>query len=157
MVMIRLYLDILLLSSPLSRHFSGQKSEFTAWTRNARYYAKGVGFLSAFVSDPPQYIAVQGVLDTENSVLVDGGYSRESVNMHALAWNFLSTALKSKSDKSTLYRCTSPREAWDALLAWYGPQTTGAKSDVSLRLHSFKIAPGSNPLEEMGRIEHIAA
>ena len=93
--------------------------------------------MSAFVSDPPQYIAVQGVLDTENSVLVDGGYSRESVNMHALAWNFLSTALKSKSDKSTLYRCTSPREAWDAALAWYGPQTTGARSDVSRRLHSF--------------------
>ena len=113
--------------------------------------------MSAFVSDPPQYIAVQGELDTENSVLVDGGYSRESVNMHALAWNFLSTALKSKSDKSTLHRCTSPREACDALLAWYGPHTIGAKSDVSRRLHSFKIAPGSNPLEEMGRIEHIAA
>ena len=96
-------------------------------------------------------------MDTENSVLVDGGYSRESVNMHALAWNFLSTALKSKSDKSTLYRCTSPREAWDALLAWYGPQTTGAKSDLSRRLNSFKIAPGSNPLEEMGRIEDLAA
>ena len=93
---------------PLSRHiafkltpvplFSGQKPEFTAWTRNARYYAKGVGFLSAFVWDPPQYIPVQGELDTENSVLGDGGYSRERVNKHALAWNFLSTALKSKSD-----------------------------------------------------------
>ena len=45
---------------------------------------------------------------------------------------------------------TSPREAWDALLAWYGPQTTGAKSDLSRRLNSFKIAPGSNPLEETG-------
>ena len=115
-VMIRLYLDILLLSSPLSRHFSGQKSEFTAWTRNARYYAKGVGFLSAFVWDPPQYIPVQGELDTENSVLGDGGYSRERVNKHALAWNFLSTALKSNNNKSIRDRCTSPREAWDALL-----------------------------------------
>ena len=33
--------------------FSGKRPEFTAWTRDARYYAKGVGFLSAFVSDPP--------------------------------------------------------------------------------------------------------
>ena len=33
--------------------FSGKKPTFTAWTRDARYYAKGVGFLSAFVSDPP--------------------------------------------------------------------------------------------------------
>ena len=125
---------------PLSRHiafkqsavpsFIGQKPEFTAWTSDARYYAKGIGFLSAFVSDPPQYIPV-GELDTENSVLVDRGYSRESVHVHALAWNFLSTALKSKSDKSILHRCTSPREAWDALLAWYGPQTTEAKSDLS--------------------------
>ena len=48
--------------------FSGKKPEFTAWTRNARYYAKGVGFLS--VSDPPQYVPV-GELDTENSVLVE--------------------------------------------------------------------------------------
>ena len=38
-----------------------------------------------------------------------------------------------------------------------GPQTTGAKSDISRRLNSFKIAPGSNPLEEMGRIEDLAA
>ena len=42
--------------------FSGKKPEFTAWTRDARYYAKGVGFLSAFVSDPPQYVPV-GELD----------------------------------------------------------------------------------------------
>ena len=44
--------------------------------------------MSAFVSDLPQYIPV-GELDTENSVLVDREYSRESVHMHALAWNFL--------------------------------------------------------------------
>ena len=100
--------------------FGGKKPEFTAWTRDARYYAKGVGFLSAFVSDPPQYVPV-GELDTENSVFVGRGYNRERVHIHALAWNFLSTALKSKSDKSILHRCTSTREAWDALLAWYGP------------------------------------
>ena len=41
--------------------------------------------------------------------------------------------------------------------AWYGPQTTGAKSDLSRRLDSFKIAPGSNPLEKMSRIEDLAA
>ena len=34
---------------------------------------------------------------------------------------------------------------------------TGAKCDLSRRLNSFKIAPGSNPLEEMGRIEDLAA
>ena len=136
--------------------FSGKKPEFTAWTGDARYYAKGVGFLSAFVSDPPQYVPV-GELDTETSVLVERGYNRERVHIDALAWNFLSTALKSKSDKSILHRCTSPREAWEALLAWYGPQTTGAKSDLSRRLNSFNIAPRSSPLEEMGRIEDLAA
>ena len=118
--------------------FSGKKPEFTAWTRDIRYYAKGVGFLSVFVSDPPQYVPV-GELDTKNSRLVGRGYNRERVHIHALAWNFLSTALKSKSDKSILHRCTSPREAWDAFLAWYGPQTTGAKSDLSRRFDSFKI------------------
>ena len=105
------------------------------------------------MSYPPQYVPV-GELDTKNSILVGRGYNRESVHIHALAWNFLSTALKSKSDKSILHRCTSPREAWDALLAWYGPQTTGAKSDLSHHLNNFKIAPGSNPLEEMGRKVH---
>ena len=108
------------------------------------------------MSDPPQYVP-GGELDTETSVLVGRGYNRERVHIHALAWNFLSTTLRSNSDKNTLHRCTSPREAWDALLAWYGSQTTGAKSDLSRRLNSFKIAPGSNPLEEMGRIEYPAA
>ena len=46
---------------------------------------------------------------------------------------------------------------WDALLAWYGPQTTGIKSDISGRLSSFKMAPGSDPLKEMDRIEGLAA
>ena len=63
---------------------SGKKPGFTAWTRDARYYAKEVGFLSVFLSDPPQYVLV-GELDTENSVLVDRGYSRASVTIHALA------------------------------------------------------------------------
>ena len=40
---------------------------------------------------------------------------------------------------------------------WYGPQTTGAKSDLSRGLDSVKIASGSNLLEEMGRIEDLAA
>ena len=88
--------------------------------------------------------------------LVDMGYSRESVHIHVLAWSFLSTALNSKVDKSKLHRCASPREAWEALLPWYGPQTTGAKSSLSRRLNIFKIAPGSNPLEEIGRIEDLA-
>ncbi|CAN0519492.1 unnamed protein product, partial [Laminaria digitata] len=61
------------------------------------------------------------------------------------------------SDKSILHRCTSPREAWDALLEWYGPQTTGAKSDLSRRLNSFKIGTGSNPQAKIGRIEDLAA
>ena len=63
---------------------NGKKSEFTAWTTDARYYAKkGVGFLyvSIFVSDPTQYIPV-GDMDTENSVPVDRGYSRESVHTY---------------------------------------------------------------------------
>ncbi|CAN0597874.1 unnamed protein product, partial [Laminaria digitata] len=131
-------------------------SEFNPWTRDARIHAKTIGFFGVFVSEPPEYVPV-GELDTENQVLVDRGFTTESVQRHTLAWSFLSTALKSKSDKSILHRCTSPREAWDALLAWHGPQTTGAKSDLSRRLNSLKIATGSNPQAEMGRIEDLAA
>ena len=63
---------------------SRRKPEFTAWTRDAKYYAKEEGVLSSFVSDPPQYVPVRE-LDTENSVLVGKGYNRESVHIHALA------------------------------------------------------------------------
>ena len=34
---------------------------------------------------------------------------------------------------------------------------TGAKSDLSRRLNSFNIAPVSNSLEDMGRIEDLGA
>ena len=108
------------------------------------------------MSDPPQHIPIEE-LDTKHSVLVDRGYSRESVHINTLAWNFLSTVLENKSDKCILHWYTSPREAWGALFAWEGPQTTGAKSNLSRRLDSFKIAPGSNSLEQMGRIEDLAA
>ncbi|CAN0489075.1 unnamed protein product, partial [Laminaria digitata] len=56
-----------------------------------------------------------------------------------------------------LHRCTSSREAWDALLAWYDPQTIGAKYDLFRRLNSFRISTGSNPQAEMGRIEDLAS
>ena len=134
----------------------GKKPEFTASTRDARYYVNRVGFLSAFVSDPPHYVPV-GKLDSDNSVPVGRGYNRERVHIHVLAWSFLLTALKGKSDKSILHRCTSPREAWDALLAWYGPHKSGDKSHLARRLNSCNIGPGSNPLKEMGRIEDLDA
>ena len=70
---------------------------------------------------------------------------------------FLSATLKSKINKRTLHSCTSPREACDALLALYGFQTVGAKSDLSRRLNGLKIAPRSNSLEDMGKIEDRAA
>ena len=42
-----------LLSNFLVPSFSGKKPEYTARTRDGRFYSKGVGFLSAFVSGPP--------------------------------------------------------------------------------------------------------
>ena len=85
------------------------------------------------------------------------GFSPESVQRNTLAWSFLSTALKSNIDKSILHRCTTSSEAWDALLAWYGPQTAGAKSDLSRCMTSFKRALSSNPLAETDKIQDLAA
>ena len=55
-----------------------------------------------------------------------------------------------------LHICSSPREAWGLLVEWYAPQTAGAKSDHSRRHPILKIASGSNPLDEMGRMEDLA-
>ena len=49
--------------------FCRKKPVCSAWTRHARYYAEGVGFPSAFVSDPSQYISVEE-LDTKGAVRV---------------------------------------------------------------------------------------
>ena len=38
---------LLALKHTAAPQFGGKRPEFAAWTRNARYYAKGVGFLSA--------------------------------------------------------------------------------------------------------------
>ena len=138
--------------------FGGKKPDFIAWTRDARYYAKGVGFLSVFVSDPPQYVPV-GELDIENSVLVGRGYNRERVHIHALAWNFLLRALKSKNDRVS---CTGAPQVHLAERSVgraprvVQPSNDKGQSDLSRRLNSFKIAPGTNPLDVMGRIEDLA-
>ena len=89
---------------PLSRHSAfkhtavpslcGLKPKFNPWTREARYYAQGIGLLSVFVSGPPQYIPV-GELDTDNSVLVARGFSRERVPIiqrHGFSYQRLSRA-----------------------------------------------------------------
>ena len=51
-----------------------------------------------------------------------------------------------------------PRREKRGTLSLHGTalKRRGPKSDLSRRLNSFKIAPGSNPLEEMGRIEDLA-
>lgn len=104
--------------------FSVLKPGFKPWARDARYHAKDIVFLAAVLSEPPHYVPV-GELDAENAVLVARGVNPERVQTNTLvAWNFLSTALKSKSDIITLHRCSSPWKAWYALLRLYdGPQT----------------------------------
>ena len=47
-------LSRLALKPTVVQSFSGKKIKFTAWTSDARYYAKGAGFLFAFVPDPPK-------------------------------------------------------------------------------------------------------
>lgn len=76
--------------------FSGLNSDFNPWTRDVRYYAKRIGLLAAFVSELPEHIPI-GKLDIENEVFTRR-YSSEGVQRHTLAQNYLSTALKSKSD-----------------------------------------------------------
>ena len=49
--------------------FSGLKEYFIPWTRDAWNHSKGIGFLVAFVSIPPQYIPV-GELEAENAALI---------------------------------------------------------------------------------------
>ena len=67
---------------------SGKKPEFTAWIRDARYYAKGVGFLSAFVSDPPHYVPVRE-LDTKVRYLSEGGTTENVYTyMHSLGISY---------------------------------------------------------------------
>lgn len=73
-----------------------------------------------------------------------------------MVWDFLSTALKSNSDKSLSHQCTTMRESWDALPVSYGSQSTVANSDLSRHHNSFNIAPQSDLLEEMRRIEDLA-
>ena len=148
---------------PLPRHalkhnavpsFSGNNPEFTAWTSDARYYAKGVGFLSAFVSDPPQYIPV-GELDTEKPILVDSRYSRKRVLIHALGGNYY----RRLSRATRAFCIIVPRQEKRGARSSRGTalKRRGQKSDLSRRLSSFTITPGSNPLEEMGRIEDLAS
>ena len=90
----------------------------------------------------PSTFPYVGQLDPKNSVLVDRGYSRESVIMHALVWNFLTTGLKSKSDKNIWHRCTSPRGAWDGkrLILTHGLEKR--TTTQTFKLHK----PGKTPL-----------
>ena len=113
-----------------------------------------MGFSVYFVSILAQYIPVEE-LDTENAALVQRGFSLYSdIRWHQISCRQSSGA---RATKVLLHRCTSPREAYDPLLAWYGPRPLVAKSDLSLSLNSFQIAPKSNLIEEMGIIEDIAA
>ena len=122
--------------------FSGKKPESTAWTRDARYYAKGLGFLSAFVSNPPQYIPV-GELDTEKPktryLSTGGTAAKVYIYMH---WRGISCRQFSRV-RATRAFCTGvPRRGKRATLSLHGtalkrrePNPTSPDALIVIRWH----------------------
>lgn len=66
-------------------------------------------------------------------------------------------AITSESDREIMRRSKSTRELWGDLEKWRAPCTQGENSALLEKIHSFKIAPCTNPMAALGRMDGISA
>ena len=70
-------------------------------------------------------------------------------------WNFIDAALQSEADRAILKICRSPREVFESLEKWHGPESEMATQRLYDKFHEFAIPPHSSPIAALHDLENI--
>ncbi|CAB1106362.1 unnamed protein product [Ectocarpus sp. CCAP 1310/34] len=100
-----------------------------------------------------------GVLPDINkpqTALLEQGFSYAAIRKTYLAWNFLSAALTTETDKAILRRCTNPREALRQLDAAYLPETQGAQQQLFREFQQYQTPRKENPVASLNKLMGMA-
>ena len=88
--------------------------------------------------------------------LLGQGFSHAALRKTYLAWNFLSAALTTETDKAILRRCTNPREALRQLDAAYLPETQGAQQQLFREFQQYQTPRKENPVASLNKLVGMA-
>lgn len=86
------------------------------------------------------------------ATLYSEGFTHAAVHKTYFAWNFVSSALTTESDKAILRRCMNPREALRQLDAAYLLETQGAKQDLHRKFQMYQPPLKESPVEGLNKL-----
>ena len=101
----------------------GAKGGFQTFKHEFLLKANMLGIFGHFVGQGTRAVVTVGDPLKQKAVLLREGFSSEEIRGAYQAWNFIDGALPSGADRSTYKRYKSPREAFDYLEKWYGPES----------------------------------
>ena len=107
-----------------------------------------------FVGQGMQMIPIGDPLK-QKAVLLREGFSNEEIRGAYQAWDFIDKVLQSEADRAILKRCRSPREVFERLEKWHGPESEVATQRLYDKFHEFAIPPHSNPIVAFHDLEDI--
>ena len=107
-----------------------------------------------FVAQGMQMVPVGDPLK-QKAVLLREGFSNEEIRGAYQAWNFMDAALQSEVNRAILKRCRSPREVFERLKKWHGPESKVATQRLYDKFHEFAFPPHSNPITAFNDLEDI--
>ena len=114
--------------------------------------AKSLSICGHFVGQQKRVVSAGGPLK-QKEVLSREDFSSEEIRGAYKAWNVVDGAPQSKVDRLVLKRFKSPREAFDQLEKWYGPESEVVPQKLYDKFHDFTIPPNSYPIGGLQALE----
>lgn len=135
-------------SAPLLKRGAEQ---YPGWRKDLMIQAGIQNFAEVFTDG-----GIMPDVSLPRQTLVDQGFSHAAIQNTYAAWNFLSTALTTETDRDILRRCTSPREALQQLDAAYLPETQGAQQQLFREFQQYSTQKKDNPVASLNKLMGMA-
>lgn len=126
-------------------------TEYPGWRKDLMIQAGIQNFADVFTDG-----GVMPDVSLPQQTLVNQGFSHAAIQKTYAAWNFLSAALTTETDRDILRRCTSPREALQQLDAAYLPETQGAQQMLFREFQQYSTPKRDNPVASLNKLMGMA-
>lgn len=124
--------------------FKGGASKYPGWKKDFIVQAGFVDLGDVFLG--------RGRLPDINKPkrdLLNERSSQGAIQQTFVAWDCLSSALTTETDKAIIRRCKDPREALQQLDAMYLPETQGAVHELFEQFQAHETKPNENPITSL--------
>ena len=119
-----------------------------AWLRGLHLFLANEGLEQTLTLDAATRPVC--VISSSRSLLLSR-HSKNVVDDHARAWNFIYTSVAGSMLQERLVACSTVAEAWSAIRTWVLPTTFAEQSLLEAELANVQYPPGGHPKKMFSR------